>query len=169
MCLIFTWSTAKLEQAVWDATLLRVYGVDHNCSAGFKIIMWFGYTGLSGGSFTKQMRPMALNLKGLCNLMILLSYKVYFWILHITENVRDLFHHIPKDFDNNAYQYIECTMMNFGNGPNNIYPGTCGSALWTMNNEAAALFRWYAEKVAIAYAPAMNILINSGYKIEAIS
>jgi hypothetical protein len=59
-------------------------------------------------------------------------------------------------------------MQYVGNGANDIHPGTCGSAIWTCDNEVAAFFRWYYTKGTIAYAPSVDVLISNSYTLEAI-
>jgi hypothetical protein len=76
---------------------------------------------------------------------------------------------LPEGSDNKPFRYYECMIVYFGNGVDDIFPSTCGSALWTEDKEVAAIFRWYYLKDAIAYVPAVDILITSGFKLEAIS
>jgi hypothetical protein len=59
-------------------------------------------------------------------------------------------------------------MLYFSNGVDDIYPGTCGSAIWICDNEVAAFFWWYYRKGTIAYAPSMDVLISNGFTLEAI-
>jgi hypothetical protein len=76
---------------------------------------------------------------------------------------------LPEGSNNKPFRHYECMMVYFGNGADDIFPGTCGSALWTEDKEVAAIFRWYYPKDAIAYVLAVDILITSGFKLEATS
>ena len=67
-----------------------------------------------------------------------------------------------------GYRYIHTNMVYFGNGANDVFPGTCGSAMWTEDNEVASFFRFYASDNAVAYAPTVDLLIDEGYKLQAI-
>ena len=53
------------------------------------------------------------------------------------------FHVLPEGSTNEAFQYIECNMIYFGNGADDIFSGTCGSAIWTSDKEVATFFQWY--------------------------
>ena len=75
---------------------------------------------------------------------------------------------IPTGSTNGPFQYIEYNMLYFGDGADEIFDGTCGSALWTSDNEVAAFFHWYHTKGAIAFGPSVDVLISSGYTLEAI-
>jgi hypothetical protein len=66
------------------------------------------------------------------------------------------------------YDYIQTNIVYFGNGTNNVFPGTCGSAMWTKDNEVASFFRYYDIESTVAYSPSVDILIDEGYKLQAI-
>lgn len=74
----------------------------------------------------------------------------------------------PVDHDSPEFTFLHTSMIYFGNGASDILPGTCGSALWTDENKVVALFRWYDQVDAIAYAPSVDVLIEAGYTLEAI-
>ena len=78
---------------------------------------------------------------------------------------------LPEEFPEElpvGYRYIHTNMVYFGNGANDVFPGTCGNAMWTEDNEVASFFRFYVNDNAVAYAPTVDILIDKGYKLQAI-
>jgi len=75
---------------------------------------------------------------------------------------------IPTRSTNGPFQYIVCNMLYFGDGADEIFDGTCRSALWTSDNAVAGFFQWYHMKRAIAFAPSVDVLISSSYTLEAI-
>jgi hypothetical protein len=78
------------------------------------------------------------------------------------------FYILPIGSANGSFRYVECNMTYFGNGTIDIFPGSCGSPMWTTDNKVSAFFRWYNSRDAIAFAPVVNILISSCFDIDPI-
>ena len=63
------------------------------------------------------------------------------------------------------YDYIHTNMVYFGNGANDMFLRTCGSAMWTKDNEVASFFQYCNNVGTMAYSPIVDLLIKEGYKL----
>ena len=60
-------------------------------------------------------------------------------------------------------------MMYFENGVEDVFPGTCGSAVWAKDNLVVGLFQWYHSASGMAIVPSINVLVDNGYTISPFS